>query len=292
MTDTTTAPRLDSMRLSDGRQLAYAEYGNPDGPPLMYCHGLPGSRLFRVPAWQDSAFRIIAPDRPGFGSSDFLKGRRLLDWPGDVTALADHLGIDEFHLGGVSGGGPHALVCGHGLPDRVPAITVQSGAGPIDSQRALDGMHGPNKVAFTLARKAPWMLRGLLGASAALTKFAPASLVDKQLDSMKQGDRDAIRNTPGMKEILIESGKDATSGGMAGVVRESAMLAEPWGFDIGTIAQPVHFWQGTQDENVPDWTAQAMADRMPNATVTMLDEGHLLLVPHWQAIETALLAAT
>ena len=33
------------LRLRDGRLLGYAEYGDPDGKPLFYFHGSPGSRL-------------------------------------------------------------------------------------------------------------------------------------------------------------------------------------------------------------------------------------------------------
>jgi hypothetical protein len=36
---------LKFVRLSDGRRLAYSEYGVPDGKLVLYCHGHPGSRL-------------------------------------------------------------------------------------------------------------------------------------------------------------------------------------------------------------------------------------------------------
>jgi hypothetical protein len=81
-----------TLQLRDGRQLAYAEYGDPNGSPVMLFHGNPSSRL----SWgliPGSPFRprlrLIAPDRPGFGRSDFQPGRQLLDWPDDVCELAD-----------------------------------------------------------------------------------------------------------------------------------------------------------------------------------------------------------
>ena len=41
-----TAPRIDTrIRIADGRRLAFAEYGDPEGKPIMPFHGLPGSRL-------------------------------------------------------------------------------------------------------------------------------------------------------------------------------------------------------------------------------------------------------
>ena len=38
-------PEPGVIILPDGRQLAYAEYGTPDGFPIIGCHGTPGSRL-------------------------------------------------------------------------------------------------------------------------------------------------------------------------------------------------------------------------------------------------------
>jgi len=43
------------LRLSDGRRLGYAEYGDPAGAPLLFFHGTPGSR--RVARWADPVAR-------------------------------------------------------------------------------------------------------------------------------------------------------------------------------------------------------------------------------------------
>ena len=79
-----TEPRIETtIRLADGRRLAFAEYGDPEGKPVMLFHGLPGSRL----AWgllpgdpPPTDLRIIAPDRSGYGNSDAKPGRTLLEW--------------------------------------------------------------------------------------------------------------------------------------------------------------------------------------------------------------------
>ncbi|HEX2073651.1 MAG TPA: hypothetical protein VHF92_07690 [Geodermatophilus sp.] len=39
--------REGSVRLADGRQAAYAEFGDPDGVPVVNCHGAPSSRRER-----------------------------------------------------------------------------------------------------------------------------------------------------------------------------------------------------------------------------------------------------
>ena len=59
------------ITLSDGRKLAFAEYGaDQHGKPIFYQHGWPSSRLEGVnfaEAAAKSNGRLIAIDRPGVG---------------------------------------------------------------------------------------------------------------------------------------------------------------------------------------------------------------------------------
>jgi hypothetical protein len=62
------APEGETLVLGDGRRLGYAQYGQPDGEPLFYFHGHPGSRLearFAHAAAAGASLRVIALDRPG-----------------------------------------------------------------------------------------------------------------------------------------------------------------------------------------------------------------------------------
>jgi alpha/beta hydrolase family protein len=87
-----------TVTLADGRRLAYTEWGDPNGSPLLYFHGYPASRLMCPDerATLSAGVRLIAPDRPGVGRSDVQEGRTIADWPADVDSLADALGIDRF----------------------------------------------------------------------------------------------------------------------------------------------------------------------------------------------------
>ena len=87
------ALRDASVRMPDGRRLAYTEWGLPEGKPVMYFHGTPGCRMWCPDEDATSAakVRLIMPDRPGIGRSDPLEPRTLADWPKDVVALADAL---------------------------------------------------------------------------------------------------------------------------------------------------------------------------------------------------------
>jgi len=111
---------LQTLTLPDGRQMAYATFGDASGEPAFYCHGFPGSRLEAAlldDAARDLGVRVLAPDRPGYGGSDPSPDMGLADWPGDLRCLADALGIDEFLLIGVSGGAPFYRLRATGFAD-------------------------------------------------------------------------------------------------------------------------------------------------------------------------------
>src|SRR5436190_12648591 len=132
MSDATVAAAQPDQehRLPDGRTLAYCDYGVPDGRPIFYFHGLPGSRIDgRVAAdeMRAAGVRFIAPDRPGLGCSDLAPGKRTYGgWAQDVAHLADHLGIERFSILGYSCGGPYALAAATELPERVERVGLVS----------------------------------------------------------------------------------------------------------------------------------------------------------------------
>ena len=84
------------IKLKDGRFLGYTEYVDADGKPIFFFHGFPWSRLDCTYFDGDGIAAelsacIISVERPGMGLSGFKRGRKLLDWPGDVVTLADAL---------------------------------------------------------------------------------------------------------------------------------------------------------------------------------------------------------
>ena len=146
------------IRLRDGRALAYTEHGDLSGEPVVFIHGNPGSRLVRHPdetIVQGLGARVITPDRPGFGLSDFQPRRALLDFPDDIAQLADALGLDGFAIFGVSAGGPHVAACTYKLPDRITRAAIVSGASSVNRPSAYDGMHPAWRMAFMFGQRLP-----------------------------------------------------------------------------------------------------------------------------------------
>jgi pimeloyl-ACP methyl ester carboxylesterase len=276
MTDST-------FTLADGRALSYAEYGAPDGTPLFFFHGLPGSRKFAAPFSGDAAdlgIRVIAPDRPGFGASTFQPGRLFGDWPADVAALADHLGLDRFFVSGISGGGPYTLACAHALGERVRAGGVISGGGDMSVPGALEGMHDQNRQLFELALSA--------GAEGVATAMAPMvemirndpDLAMKAAEAgLPAADLELLNRRTDIKDALNADGQEALAQGIEGVAHEVYLFVQPWGFDVAEITRPVVLWHGDDDRNAPLSHAQALADRMPHAELIVWEGmGHLTAI--------------
>src|SRR3954470_4717286 len=110
------------VRLRDGRAMGYAQYGTPDGFPIVNAHGGLACRLDVAAADAAAAaagVRLISPDRPGVGRSDPRPGRTIDDWARDVAGLLDLIDVDRFAVMGWSMGGQYAAAVGHALPHRV-----------------------------------------------------------------------------------------------------------------------------------------------------------------------------
>jgi pimeloyl-ACP methyl ester carboxylesterase len=158
-------PQTDAQTLIllDGRTLGYAEYGNPNGTPLLYFHGFPSSRLEAYSLHSIASrlnIRVLSLDRPGFGLSTHDPHRRITDWPADVQAFASQVGLSRFAVLGVSGGGPYSLACAERLPrDKLSAVGVLAGAPVWDRGIRTEGVPWYARLTYLLGNYWPFGLR-------------------------------------------------------------------------------------------------------------------------------------
>jgi len=278
-------------KLHDGRDLGYAEYGDPNGIPVFFIHGSPGSRLFHPP--EDvtirQGVRLICTDRPGYGDSTFQPNRRLLDWGTDIAQLADHLGFNKFAIVGHSGGGPHALACAYALPERVTAAGIVAGAGPADTPNATEGMIFLHQLGITVGQYLPWsiwylIIKYLFHGIAA----DPTTAIDRDQDTWPPTDRE-ILTTPEIRELCIRSDTEAYRHDLLAYAWDARLLTRPWCFELEEIKVPVHLWHGTLDNSTTLVMARYMEEKIPNCKLTICEnEAHMLLIPRWEEILTAL----
>jgi pimeloyl-ACP methyl ester carboxylesterase len=280
-----------TIRLSDGRALGYAEYGDARGRPLLFFHGTPGSRLSASlldDAARRSSVRVLAPDRPGFGRSDPKPRRTLLDWSDDVVEFADALGIDRFAVAGISGGGPYVAVCAHRIPARLSGAAILSGIGPVDLPGATDGMLVFNRVSLWLSRN----LRPLHDAVIALTVRAlrrnPERAIARALAGLPAPDR-ALLADPAFKGVMLADMVEAVARGSRGMADEMALFGRSWGFRLEDIRTRVHLWHGELDRNCPVSMGRAVARAIPDCVAKFVpDAGHMFMVQRVDEVLKAL----
>jgi pimeloyl-ACP methyl ester carboxylesterase len=145
---------------ADGRRLAVHVSGDQDGKPVFYLHGTPGSRIGPRPTdetLQELGVRLISFDRPGYGLSDRLESRRVVDVAADVDAIASAFELERFAVLGRSGGGPHALACAARLGSRVTCAAALVSLAPMDADglRWFAGMADSNRNAYQTAASDP-----------------------------------------------------------------------------------------------------------------------------------------
>lgn len=269
------------VRLPDGRRLGYAEFGTPTGWPVFYFHGLPGSRLeaqLMEPAAKKLDIRIVAPDRPGVGRSDPAPRRSLRDWAEDIGVLSDHLGLQRYSVLGVSAGGPYAFACAARLSAGVRNVAVVGGLGSCVHAWARAGIRPHGRIAFWMARNAPWLLRPTFGwVTETVMTRVPRLAFGAVLVGAPSADRRALLR-PDVRHILLRSLRESMRNGAAGALQELALFAQPWEFSLAEIAAPVQLWHGEADHVVDVSHSRYHAARLPHARLDLIpDAGHFSL---------------
>jgi len=122
--------RTGMLRVSELHEIYFEESGNPQGKPVVFVHGGPGSgtdprqRRFFDPA----AYRIILFDQRGSGRSTpfaSLEENTTWDLVADMERLREHLGIERWQLFGGSWGSTLSLAYAETHPDRVTELVLR-----------------------------------------------------------------------------------------------------------------------------------------------------------------------
>lgn len=269
------------LDLQNGFRIAYEEYGDPEGEPVLFCHGWPSSRTMAAlthDAALELGLRIISPDRPGIALSQFQPGRTLLDWPPVFVELARALGIERYRILGVSGGAPYALVSAWANADSVKAVAVVSSAPPLDENETAEGLLAAYIWLLGIYRKSPAMLRLLFRFFRPFALLPMGKTNRRLLLAMQQPvDRAALCHDRAF-EICYESSRAAWKHSATGVMCDAEVYANPWGFPPGEIKVPVRLWHGKLDRSFSWKLAGQLAAKIPNCASHFVEnEGHYSL---------------
>lgn len=268
------------LRIGD-RWLGWAEFGDPDGELVLWCHGTPGARRQIPPAGRDAArrlgLRIVCVERPGVGHSTGHKYRRIMEFADDAALLATELGHERFAVVGLSGGGPYALAAGAALPERVAAVGILGGVCPVAGDDAVEtsslvGMSARFNRLLEPARvplgMVVWALVQPITPVAhfaynAYTKITPP------------GDQ-AVMADPAIEAMFVDDLLHGSAFQFGAIAHDAALFGRHWGFRLRDVKVPVRWWHGDSDNLVPLDHAEHACELLADCELHVRPgEGHL-----------------
>jgi len=222
------------------------------GEPVVLVHGTTGSRLhwlLQAPVLA-ARFRVVLPEYAGSGETvDHGGPLEVDDLVAQVAAVADHLELERYHLGGWSLGAVVAAALAGGQPERMRSLALISGWAASDAYLRFE---------FDL-----WQ-RLLAGDPETFMRFAfVAGLTPEWF-------------------ALVDDGVDALAAMAAasiapGSVRQAELDARVDIRDrLPAISAPTLVIGGVRDRIVPIEHQRSLAGAIAGARLVELDCGHLI----------------
>jgi pimeloyl-ACP methyl ester carboxylesterase/DNA-binding CsgD family transcriptional regulator len=244
----TPQQNLHRLALPDGRTLAWYEYGDPKGKPVLYVHGFFQGPFFLDALKQgflENGLRIIAPSRPYFGYTSAPK--RPADFLAttceDMLALMHHLNLQEkilvaAHHGGVS----HAFRFAKRIEGKLAGMVMLCAGIPITTEH-IRFMTKQARMTSVASRHAPSVLKliATMGIKTYKRKGIQAFLEDHY--SPTANDRLCIYDPVIQPKIyegmfhLIEQGADA-------FVHDGRAQLADWTADLKAVTCQQHWIHG------------------------------------------------
>ncbi len=190
--------------------------------------------------------------------------------------MLDTLGVDTVRLIGLSGGGPYALAAGAALPDRVHGVGVLGGVAPTRGVDAAEG--GIIQLAVLLAPVLAFTRVPLgiaLTQAIRLVKPLAGPGLDLYAAVQPPGDKNLL-SRPEFKAMFLDDLLNGSRFQTSAPLNDLLLFTRDWGFAAADVTVPVRWWHGDADHIVPFRHGQHMVDRLPDATMSVIDgESHL-----------------
>lgn len=262
------------MSREDNRPPASAESVRPvdggDGPVVVLVHGQPGAGADWVALSEilEADHRVLAPDRPGWGSD-----------PRPAAGIEENAEVFEAWLEAVGAKSPVTVV-GHSLgggialflalnhPTRVGALVLVGSVGVVAALSGFDRLLAVPMLGDGIVRAGVATLRRGLITATHYSERHPGSRAAQKVPRL-----------PTLREAL---GTDALP--MVGRSRQSflveqrALVTETPKLEraLGRVAVPTVVVSGASDHIVPTAAARSLAGRVPGAELIVVPGGHLL----------------
>lgn len=213
--------------------------------------------------------RFVSVERNGFGESPFDPDLGYADYNAEILAVLDHLGIDDFAILAISGGGAYAAQLAAAAPERLVSLhaaaavsrTLPTRAEP-DCTPTLEALNEGN-LKWTRSPKDWWGVPGspVLKVPGWQTE-AYADATRSFYVAGQMGDPSALSH-----ERLLGCGADAV-------------------VDAAAITAPTYLYWGEADTSVPVAVMEQWQAALPNVVRATVypGEGHTVQYRHWDQI--------
>lgn len=265
-------PRAHGFTTSTPVPLHWAEYGDPEAPPLLLLHGGPGaSHDYLLPQMLELAreHRLITYDQRGGGRSHTDDDRAPIGWRdqvADVARVALELDVAPLHVVGYSWGGLLAML-----------HAIEAAAGRVDTPVASLALIDPAPVtrAYRDEFEREFARRQAGPAVAALRD-------ELQRSGLKERDPDAFRQRSFELSVAgyfadPRRARDLTPFRVTGRVQQS-IWQSLGDYDIlpalGTLRVPSFIVHGNEDP-IPLASSQAAARALGTECIVLHDCGHV-----------------
>jgi len=257
------------------------EFGDPDGFPVLYCHGTPGSAAecgFADDAARQHGLRLISLDRPGYGWAAPAGEMSHGAWANRAAHYRRRLGIARYGVLAVSGGAPSALALAAKDASGVAAVSLVCPLGPYVEPELAQSTGAFARWILLMARRRMRALDRLaLRPLAAAARSAPTVGLAVMRMSNAPVDRRTLAR-PDVARMLHSNLRRAFHQGSAGIMRDLLLMLRPWDFRLGDIAAQVKLWHGLDDGLLLPEHARWLADRLTHAELELVAaEGHFSL---------------
>jgi pimeloyl-ACP methyl ester carboxylesterase len=234
--------------------------------------------------------------------SDFQEDRTYLDWPDDISELADQLGIDRFAVLGWSSGGPYAAAVAHGIPQRVTVAVIVAGEGPYASddypQSVLKDSStfngsGANKLFIWSANNGPWLMRTLFTLTRIMVFNDPPGFMETS-GGFEMSAKDEQFFTHDFRHEFTVGMVESFRQGAEGVTHEYTIERLDWPFELEEIQAPtVLVFHGEEDTAVHPKIGEYVCKRIPSCDEPTIypGEGHSVVYYRYEEIIQAMLEA-
>jgi pimeloyl-ACP methyl ester carboxylesterase len=260
-----------TIGLGDGRRLGFATFGSPNGTPVIWCHGGPGSRLDPIHRDAEAAtdgLLLVGVDRPGYGLSTPLPGRKIADWVPDAVAVADELAVDQFVAIGESTGGAYALALAALVPDRSLGVVACCSLTDMRYEAARATMSRPHCHAV-------WDAPDRQSAMAAAVEAHGVGGSKMTGDGLREGlapSDVALFQDPVWAEQARAAFPAMFAQGLVGYTDDRLADGGGWdSFDVTAITCPVTVLHGGMDRMCDILNAHHTAELVPNSRLTVYE---------------------